>query len=57
MMRGYSHYRDAATREIWYKGTWYDETNEDDMEALKKRQEDDADNVAADIYWDRVDGG
>ena len=56
MMRGYFHYCDAATREIWYRGKWYDETDEDDMEALKKRMEDDADNAAADMYWDRVDG-
>ena len=35
-------YRDAATRETWYKGTWYDEEDPEQMAALKEREELDA---------------
>jgi hypothetical protein len=53
MKRGYFQYRDAATRETWYRGKWYDETDEDSMAALKQRMEDDVESAASDIYWDR----
>jgi len=56
MTRKYYQHYDPITREYWYRGTWYDSTDEAQMKALEQRKDDEANAAVSDIYWDEVIG-